>query len=62
MVHVGCNDAPLDFGTFSFRAEVCGGGCACEQDPQRCPCWKHTEKNGLRFVVTKEMLGCPASQ
>jgi hypothetical protein len=59
---LGCNDAPLDFGTFSFLADVCGGGCLCEQDPQRCPCWKRTEKNGLRFVVTKEMLGCPKSQ
>ena len=62
VVHVGCDDAPLDFGTFSFLAEVCGGGCACEQDPQRCPCWKRTEKNGLRLVVTTEMLGCPAAQ
>lgn len=61
VVGVGCNDAPLDFGTFSFRAEVCGGGCLCEQDPQQCPCWKRTDKNGLRFVVTKAMLGCPES-
>lgn len=59
-VYLGCQDAPLDFGTFSFLADVCGGGCLCEQEPQQCPCWKRTAKSGLRFVVTKEMLGCPA--
>lgn len=61
VVAAGCNDVPVDFGTFSFRAEVCGEGCLCEQDPQRCPCWRRTEKNGLRFIVTRAMLGCPES-
>ena len=54
-----CAGAPYNFGTYSFRAETCGGGCFCEQNPQFCTCSRKVDRNNLAFVVTKEMLGCP---
>jgi len=54
-----CDGAPYNFGTYSFRAETCGGGCFCEQNPQFCTCWRKVDRNNLAFVVTKGMLGCP---
>jgi len=54
-----CDGAPYNFGTYSFRAETCGGGCFCEQNPAFCTCSRKVDRNNLAFVVTKAMLDCP---
>ena len=56
---LSCGGAPYSFGTFSFRAQVCGGGCFCEQNPALCPCWRKVDRNNLSFTVTASDLGCP---
>ena len=56
---LSCGGAPYSFGVFSFRAQVCGGGCLCEQFPTLCPCWRKVDHNNLSFTVTAADLGCP---
>ena len=53
-----CAGAPYNFGTFSFRAQTCGGPGVCNFPfPPTCGRW--VDRSGLDFVVSKEMLGCP---
>ena len=52
-----CEGAPYDFGTYSFRAQVCGGQGPCG-NPFPPPCGRWTDRNNAHFVVTKKMLGC----
>ncbi|HMB51703.1 MAG TPA: hypothetical protein VKU40_00215, partial [Thermoanaerobaculia bacterium] len=53
-----CAGAPYDLGTFSFRAERCGGAGPCGNPfPPQCGVW--VDRNDLAFEVTQEMLGCP---
>ena len=53
-----CAGAPYNFGTFSFRAQTCGGPGVCGLPfPPTCGRW--VDRSGLDFVVTKGMLGCP---
>ena len=53
-----CAGAPYNLGTFSFRAQTCGGPGVCGFPfPPTCGRW--VDRSGLDFTVTKEMLGCP---
>jgi RHS repeat-associated protein len=52
-----CSGAPYNFGTYSFRAQVCGGERPCGLPPGGCGKW--VDSNNLAFVVTKSKLGCP---
>jgi hypothetical protein len=57
-----CAGAPYDFGTYSLRSAVCGGPCPPPFFPNCAAigwCGRWVDTNGLAFVVTKSMLGCP---
>ncbi len=56
MTNLSCNGAPYDFGTYSFRAETCGGPGTCDFTPG-CGHW--VDRAPIEFIVTKAALGCP---